>query len=146
TLFGVFRLFRFPLNDVPFTSPEKLSPTRGHGFSFLKLSGIVTLLSFLPSTEVLLTVFPPRVALPTTESLPDGMLETFTCILTLLHLFDFDFRGPLVFRVPFSCATLAARAGDATSITVTESAAKITIIVCFFVSIIDFKMKNIEYK
>jgi hypothetical protein len=36
TLFGFLRLASVPLKLLPFTSPEKLSPTVGHGFNFRK--------------------------------------------------------------------------------------------------------------
>ena len=42
TLFGFFRLVRVPLKLVLLTLPEKLSPTAGHGFSYLNDSGMTT--------------------------------------------------------------------------------------------------------
>ncbi len=43
TLFGLFKLAIVPLNPVLLTVPGKLSPTTGHGSSFLNDSGIASM-------------------------------------------------------------------------------------------------------
>lgn len=74
------------------TLPAKLSPMEGHGFNFLKESGIATFLT--PITFcVLLTVLPSSVACAITILDPFGIFETLSKIFTLLHFGSLGILG-----------------------------------------------------
>jgi hypothetical protein len=94
------------------TLPAKLSPMAGHGFNFLKESGIATFLT--PSTfYVLLTILPSSVACAITILDPSGIFETLNKIFTLLHFGSLGVLGFCGCAAPTPTVTIGAVIRDA---------------------------------